>query len=508
MSTGSRNGARDALVATGIAGLDDVLGGGLTANRVYLIEGDPGSGKTTLALECLMEGVRLGEPVLYVTLSETRVELEAVAEAHGWSLDGISIVELIANEGELEPDNQYAMFEHSEMELGVTTKAILAQVETLKPRRVVIDSLSEMRLLAQNALRYRRQILALKQFFIGRQCTVLLLDDRTSEMHDLHLQSIAHGVLALEQLSPEYGAERRRLRITKLRGQRYRGGYHDFKIVVGGLEVYPRLIAGEHAGTVDDEVPVLKSGVAEVDALLGGGIEFGTSVLLVGPAGAGKSSMALQYARAAAAAGIPAAVFAFDERLQTMMLRSRSLGMDLTALIASGSLTVQQVDPAELSPGEFAHAIRRAVEGEGGKPGARVVVIDSLNGYLNAMPEERFLTAQLHELLTYLGNKGVVTIMVVAQHGIVGSQMQTPVDTSYVADAVVLFRFFEAHGQVLQAVSVVKKRIGEHERTIREYRLTRRGIEVGRPLRQFEGILTGTPRFLGQAPPPIGADDE
>lgn len=507
MDNRSRSGTSDVLVATGIEGLDDVLGGGLTPNRVYLIEGDPGSGKTTLALNCLMEGVRMGEPVIYVTLSETRAELEAVAEAHGWSLVGITIVELIADEGELEPDNQYAMFEHSEMELGLTTKAILAQVEAVKPRRVVVDSLSEMRLLAQNALRYRRQILALKQFFIGRQCTVLLLDDRTSETEDLQLQSIAHGVVNLEQLSPEYGAERRRLRITKLRGQRYRGGYHDFKIVRGGLEVYPRLIAAEHTGAIDEPVHVLKSGVAEVDSLLGGGIEFGTSVLLVGPAGAGKSSMAIQYAKAAADQGIRAAVFAFDERLQTLLLRSRSLGMELLPLIETGMLTVQQVDPAELSPGEFAHAIRRAVDGEAESPGAKVVIIDSLNGYLNAMPEERFLTAQLHELLTYLGNKGVVTIMVVAQHGIVGSSMLTPVDTSYVADAVVMFRFFEAHGQVRQAVSVVKKRIGKHERTIREYRLSSHGVEVGRPLEQFEGILTGTPKFLGQAPPPIGGED-
>lgn len=493
------------LVATGIAGLDDILGGGLTPHRVYLLEGNPGAGKTTLALRCLIEGVRRGESVLYITLSETRAELEAVARSHGWSLDGIAIIELVAQESELEPDNQYAMFEAGEMELGLTTRAILAEVEKVQPRRVVVDSLSEMRLLAQGALRYRRQILALKQFFIGRQCTVLLLDDRTSEPHDLQLQSIAHGVLRLEQLSPEYGAERRRLCISKLRGQRYRGGYHDFKLIRGGLDVYPRLIASEH-GEADDGQ--LTSGLPALDALLGGGIEYGTSVLLVGPAGTGKSSLAIQFAKAAADAGMRSAIFAFDERRQTLLRRSSDLGMDLAGVIDAGRLTVQQIDPAELSPGEFVHAIRRSVDGEDGRPPARVVVIDSLNGYLNAMPEEQFLTAQLHELLTYLGNKGVVTFLVVAQHGVVGHQMHTPVDTSYVADVVILFRYFEAAGRVRQAISVIKKRVGEHERTIREYRLSRTGVEVGEPLDQFQGILTGTPQFRGPIGPLLGHDDE
>lgn len=492
-------------VATGIGGLDDVLGGGLTPYRVYLLEGNPGSGKTTLALRCLLEGISRGETVLYITLSETKVELEAVARSHGWSLAGLPIVELVAQETELEPDNQYTMFHPSEVELTTTTKTILSQVEVLRPTRVVIDSLSELRLLAQNPLRYRRQVLALKQFFMGRHCTVLLLDDRTSEAHDLQLQSIAHGVIELEQLSPQYGAERRRLRVSKLRGQSYRGGYHDFKILHGGLEVYPRLVAAEHEG--DDDETLLKSGVEELDALLGGGLEYGTSVLLVGPAGAGKSSLATQFAKAAADAGMGAAIFAFDERRQTLLRRSRGLGIDLEPAIASGTLKLQQVDPAELSPGEFAHAVRRAVDGENDLPGARVIVIDSLNGYLNAMTEERFLTAQLHELLTYLGNKGVVTFLIVAQHGVVGQHMQTPVDTSYVADAVILFRFFEAAGQVRQAISVVKKRIGEHERTIREYHLSKQGVEVGKPLDEFHGILTGTPVFTGSNQSLTGGDD-
>jgi circadian clock protein KaiC len=482
-------------MSTGIAGLDDVLDGGLTPNRVYLVEGNPGSGKTTLALRCLLEGAARGEPVLYITLSETKIELEAVARSHGWSLDGVSIVELVAQASDLDADNQFTMFHPSEVELTATTKDILSRVEELKPTRVVIDSLSEIRLLAQNSLRYRRQVLALKQYFMGRQCTVLLLDDRTGNEHDIQLQSIAHGVIELEQLSPEYGAERRRLRVSKLRGQLYRGGYHDFKIIRGGLDVYPRLVAAEHDG--DDDLGQLRSGVAALDQILGGGIEFGTSVLLFGPAGVGKSSMAIQFAKAATDAGLGAALFAFDERKRTLLRRSKGLGVDLSTPLADGRLKLQQVDPAELSPGEFAHSVRRAVDGANGQPAARVVVIDSLNGYLNAMPEERFLTAQLHELLTYLGNKGVVTFLIVAQHGIVGQQMNTPVDTSYIADAVILFRYFESGGQVRQAISVVKKRVGGHERTLREYRLSPRGIEVGEPLRDFHGILSGTPQFAG-----------
>jgi circadian clock protein KaiC len=482
------------LVATGIAGLDDILGGGLTPNRVYLVEGNPGSGKTTLALQYLFEGRRLGERGLYVTLSETKAELRDVARSHGWSLDGIALLELVAPEAELEPDNQYSMFQPSEVELGETTKAILVEVERTKPKRVVIDSLSEMRLLAQNPLRYRRQTLALKQFFIGRECTVFLLDDLTSETEDLQLQSIAHGVLSLEQLSPEYGAERRRLRIMKLRGQSYRGGYHDFTIIRGGLEVFPRLIAAEHVRA--PERGLLKSGNAELDALMGGGLQFGTAVVLLGPAGSGKSTTALQFARTAAARGERTALFTFDERLETILERTAGLGMDISADVQAGRIVVRTVDAAELSPGEFTHRVRGAVEGSKEKPGAKVVVIDSLNGYLHAMPEERFLVAQLHELLAYLGHRGVVTFLVVAQHGLLGS-MQAPIDITYLADTVVLFRFFEAMGQVRQAISVVKKRSGRHERTIRELKLDSGGLALGEPLVDFQGVLTGTPSFRG-----------
>lgn len=488
------------LSATGIAGLDDILGGGLTPHRLYLIEGDPGSGKTTLALQYLLEGVRRKEPGLYVTLSETKAELAAVARSHGWDLAGIDVVELVASEAELEPENQHTMFQPAEVELGETTKAILNEVERVKPRRVVVDSLSELRMLAQNSLRYRRQILALKQYFAGRECTVLMLDDKTSEAHDLQLQSIAHGVVTLEHLSPEYGAERRRLRVVKLRGQRYRGGLHDFNIATGGLDVFPRLVAAEHSG--GQEPGVLTGGVAELDALLGGGLDHGTSVLLVGPAGSGKSSVAISYARASAARGERAALFAFDERAETLLRRAKGLGMDLTARLADRSLSLQQVDPAELSPGEFAAAVRRAVDGTDGYPPARVVVIDSLNGYLHAMPEEQFLTAQLHELLTYLGHKGVVTFLVMAQHGMLG-HMQAPVDTTYLADTVILFRYFESHGEVRQAISVVKKRSGRHERTIRELTLNG-GIRVGDPLKGFQGVLTGTPSFDGRAQDLLG----
>jgi circadian clock protein KaiC len=486
--TGSR------LVATGITGLDDILNGGITADRVYLVEGNPGAGKTTLALQYLLEGLRLGEASLYVTLSETKAELASVASSHGWSLDGIGLLELVAPEDELEPDNQYSMFQPSEVELGETTKAILSQIERTRPHRVVIDSLSEMRLLAQNPLRYRRQILALKQFFIGRGCTVLLLDDKTSHTEDLQLQSIAHGVVTLEQLSPEYGAERRRLRVTKLRGQRYRGGYHDFVIATGGLQVFPRLVAAEHDH--GQERGLLKSDNAALDALMGGGLQYGTSVVLLGPAGCGKSTLAIQYARAAAARGERAAIFAFDERLQTILERTQGLGMNIAPYIENGRISVQPIDTAELSPGEFGHFVRAAVKGEDGTQGARVVVIDSLNGYLNAMPEERFLIAQLHELLTYLGHKGVVTFLIVAQHGMFGS-MTSPIDTTYLADTVVLMRYYEVLGEVKQALSVVKKRSGKHERTIRDLKLDSTGVTVGPPLREFDGVLTGTPIYRG-----------
>jgi circadian clock protein KaiC len=482
-------------LATGSAGFDSILEGGFPSNRLYLIEGDPGTGKTTLALKFLLEGAAQGETVLYVTLSETKEELKAVAASHGWSLDGVKIYELIPTEESLKTETQYTIFHPSEVELGETTTAVLEEVERIQPRRIVFDSLSEMRLLARDPLRYRRQILALKQYFAGRQCTVLLLDDRTSTVGDLQVQSIAHGVVELEHLALDYGAERRRLRVIKLRGSSYRGGFHDFKIERGGVAVYPRLVAAEHHQEFAREL--VKSGVAELDSLLGGGLHRGTSTLVLGPAGSGKSSIAAQFAAAAAERGEHAASFLFDESLQTYLSRAAGLGREMSEHVEAGRMSMRQIDPAELSPGEFAHHVRHAVDVDG----ARVVVIDSLNGYMQAMPDERFLTVQMHELLTYLNQQGVVTLLVLAQHGFMGSNMATPVDVSYLADTVLMLRFFEASGAVRRAISVVKKRTGYHENTIREMRMSADGITVGQPLTDFHGVLTGVPTYHKQAAP-------
>jgi circadian clock protein KaiC len=479
--------ADDAPVSTGVTGLDDVLGGGFTPSRLYLVEGTPGSGKTTLALQFLLAGVARDEPVLYVTLSETEEELRGVARSHGWDLQGIQIREVLPPQESLQPDEQYTMFHPSEVELGETTLKILEDVERLRPARVVFDSLSELRLLAGTSLRYRRQILALKQFFGGRRCTVLLLDDMISMEHDLQVQSIAHAVLRLEQLNPEYGSARRRLLVVKYRGKDFRGGFHDYKIERGGLVVYPRLVAAEHVAPARQGR--LPSGLEMLDELLGGGLERGTSTLVVGAPGTGKSTLGVQFALAAARRGECAAVFTFDESINTLLTRCAGMDMDLRPHLESGHLRLRQVDPAELSPGELVHEIRQAVT----QDEACVVVVDSLNGYLNAMPDERFLIVQLHELLTYLGQCGVATLLVGAQHGLIGTQMQTPADASYLADAVVLLRYYEADGAVHQAISVMKKRGGAHERTIREFTMDSAGLHVGEPLRQFRGILTGVP---------------
>ncbi|MDQ4120936.1 MAG: AAA family ATPase [Acidobacteriota bacterium] len=478
-------------LGSGTEGLDDVLRGGFPANHIYLLEGEPGTGKTTLALQFLREGVKHGERVLYVTLSETKNELIDVARSHGWTLEGVDIFELLPSGDSLKPESQYTIFHPSEIELNETTSAILAEVERINPRRVIFDSLSEMRLLARDPLRYRRQILALKQYFTPRECTVLLLDDKTSEVGDLHVHSIVHGVVHLEHLAVEYGGERRRLRVIKLRGSKFRGGYHDFNIETGGVRIFPRLVAADHPKDFKDNL--LESGIKEFDRLLGGGLDRGTSSLLIGPAGSGKSSLAAQFAACAAEKGENGAIFIFDEILENYVRRAKGIGTKIQDYINNGFLTVQQVDPAELAPGEFAHAVIESVA----RNNSRVVVIDSLNGYLNAMPEERFLTIQMHELLTYLNKQGVVTILIMAQHGILGNAMASPVDVSYLADTVLMLRYFEADGEVRRAISVVKKRTGEHESTIREFRITSNGIAVGEPLREFRGVLTGVPTFIG-----------
>jgi circadian clock protein KaiC len=479
-------------VSTGSDGLDDILGGGFDANRMYLYEGRPGTGKTTIALQFLLRGVREGERVLYISLSETQRELRVVAQRHGWSLDGVDIFELVPPETTLDPERELTVFHPAEMELSETTNLIFKEVERINPARVVLDSLSELRLLAQNPLRYRRQVLALKHFFTRRNCTVVLLDDLSSSQDDLQLHSITHGVVMLEQLAIAYGAERRRLRVVKMRGIRFRGGYHDFTIETGGLRIFPRLVAAEHHKPfLGEHTP---SGSAELDQLLGGGLERGTNALLIGAAGVGKSSLALTYAIAAAARGEHAVFFAFDEGRGTVEARARTLGLALDDHIESGRIRFQQIDPAELSPGEFAANVRRSVE----RDNARVIVIDSLNGYLNAMPDERFLILQMHELLSFLAQQGVLTILILAQHGLVGPT-DTNLDISYLSDAVLMLRYFEVGGTVRRALSVVKKRSGNHEHTIREFRLTGTGIKLGPPLKDFSGIFSGTPHYTGPA---------
>ncbi len=490
---------RDPVVPSGIEGLDDILRGGLPQNCLSLISGAPGTGKTTLAMQFLLHGVAQGERCLYVTLSETQREISKIARSHGWDLSRIHVKELIPTERNPSANAQLTVFNPSEIELGETTEAMIRVVDQIRPHRVVLDSLSELRLIAQNALRYRRQVLALKQFFAGHDCTVLLLDDQTGGHEDDHLQSIAHGVVVLEQLAHQYGAERRRLRVGKMRGVAFRGGFHDFTIRRGGLDVFPRLIASEHfTEFVERDV---SSGNPALDRLLGGGLPAGTSTLLLGPAGTGKSTIATQFAVATAARGERAAMFMFDENVGTLRSRSRKLGLGVDLSLEQGLISLMQVDPSELSSGQFANLVRRAAQGldAAGTP-ARTIVIDSLNGYLNAMPEEKFLTSQMHELLAYLAQRGVVTILTVTQSGTLG-HMNTPVDTTYLADNVILLRFFEAEGSVRRAISVVKKRNGPHERTIRELDMNPQGLQIGEPLTGFHGILTGVPTYNGNKAP-------
>jgi circadian clock protein KaiC len=477
--------------ATGVPGLDEVLHGGFVPQRLYLVQGIPGAGKTTLALQYLLNGVAADERCLYITLSETKAELTANAASHGWSMDGIDVAELIADDEQLHGAEQITMYHPSEVELSETTRKVFEVVNRLKPQRLVLDSLSELRLMAESTLRYRRQILALKQYFAGQACTVLLLEDRTSEGPDLQLQSIAHGVISLTSHAPAYGRALRQLQVVKFRGSDFISGLQDFRIQRGGLEVFPRLRASEHV--VDFRGGVALSGVTALDQLLDGGVDRGTTTLLVGPPGTGKSTVALQYATAAAARGEHAALFAFEESKSILFQRAAGLGMPIQEGVGPGDIMVRQVDPAEVSPGELAHLVRQSVE----RDHARVVIIDSLNGYLNAMPEDRFLTAQLHELLAYLNNQGVTTFMITAQHGTIGLQMRSPIDASYLADSVVLLRMFEHAGKVKKAVSVMKKRSGRHEESIRQLWFDDTGVHLGEPLMHLRGVLTGVPVEVG-----------
>jgi len=477
--------------SSGVAGLDDVLHGGFIPGRFYLIDGNPGAGKTTLAMQYLLEGLRVGERCLYVTLSETRDELLSGALSHGWSTEGLEILELVAEESDLDRDAQLTMYHPSDVELTDTTRRIIATVERIQPQRMVFDSLSELRLLAQGSLRYRRQILALKQFFVGRGCTVLLLDDRTAEGPDLQLQSIAHGVISLEHVAPAYGRSLRQLHVVKFRGSDFHSGYQDCRIRRGGLEVFPRLMSADH-GTAFEH-GAIASGVAALDALLGGGVDRGTATLLIGAPGSGKTTVALQYASAAAKRGDHAVLFAFEESKAILLRRAAGLGMDIAEGEGPGQLAIHPVDPADISPGEFAHRVQQSVE----RDDARIVIIDSLNGYLNAMPEDRFLTAQLHELLGYLNNHGVVTFLIAAQSGIVGSTMRTPIDASYLADAVVTLRMFEHAGKVKKAISVIKKRSGGHEESIRHLWFDAAGVHLSDPLVHLRGVLSGVPSDMG-----------
>jgi circadian clock protein KaiC len=471
----------------GVEGLDDILAGGLAPGHVYLLEGNPGTGKTTIALQFLLEGAKAGETGLYITLSETEQELREGAASHGWVLnDAIHVFELLPPESLLDEERQQSLLYSSDLELGETTKAVFEAIERTKPVRIVLDSLSEIRLLAQSSLRYRRQILALKHYFAKQGATVLLLDDLTTDTNDKTVHSLAHGVIRLEALTPTYGAERRRLRVIKYRGQRFRGGFHDFAIVEGGVQVFPRLVSGEHK--TGFARTVLTSGIGELDALLGGGLEKGSSTLLMGPAGAGKSLLTLQFIVSAVARGEKAALFLFDEELGLLLDRTRLMGLDLEAMCAAGNLFIEQVDAAELSPGEFTHRVRTRIDHHG----VKTIVIDSLNGYQAAMPEEQFLVLHMHELLQYLNRQGASTFLLVAQHGLVGD-MKSPVDVTYLADTVILLRYFEAFGQVRRALSVIKKRFGSHENTIREIRVDRSGIAIGAPLTGFQGILRGVP---------------
>ena len=480
---------------TGVAGLDNILHDGLQSGHVYLIEGDPGSGKTTLGMQFLLQGIANGEPSLYVTLAESREELETVSISHGFDISKMEIFEVQPPELAEKGSDQYTVFHPSDIELVDVMQSILSKLKAMQAGRIVFDSMSEIRMLARDPLRYRRQILSLKQFFVGRNSTVLLLDDRTGDRSDTQLQSICHGAIRMEALQREYGPQRRQIQVLKMRATMFREGQHDYKIEKGGLQVYPRLISGEHRAAKIDR-STLPSGLVELDQLFGGGVSRGSTTLCMGPAGSGKSTIATKFLESAAERGERGLMFILDETLDSLMTRCRGLGIPLEEHCNSGIIRIERLDPAQISPGEFIARIRADVEGNG----CKVVIIDSLNGLLNAMQENTMLV-QLHELFSYLNHKGVTTFLIMAQFGVLGTQMGSPLDVSYLADNVLLFRYFEWRGAVKQAVSVMKRRSGPHERSIRELRLTPNRIEIGGSLQDFEGVLTGVPKFVGDFKP-------
>jgi circadian clock protein KaiC len=484
--------------STGVVGLDTILGGGIARNRLHLLEGSPGTGKTTVALQFLIAGAQAGEAGIYISLAETEEELRDGANSHGWTIpDDIEIFELVPPESVVDADQHQSLLYSSDLELGETIKRIFEAIERVRPKRVVIDSLSEIRLLAQSSLRYRRQILALKHYFAKHQSTVIMLDDLTTETTDRAVHSIAHSVIHLDQLAPVYGGERRRLRVVKCRGQQFRGGHHDFTLSTGGMRVFPRLVASEHRVKFSGDH--FKSGIPELDTLLGGGLASGSSTLVIGPAGVGKSILVLQYIAAAVKRGDRAALFVFDEELGLLLSRAKTLGIDLQSMCDANQLFIEQMDAAELSPGEFSHRVRKRVDEEG----SRVVVIDSLSGYQAAMPEEQFVVLHLHELIQYLNRHGVATFITLAQHGMIGDMRQN-IDVTYIADSVIVLRYFEAMGRVRRAISVFKKRSGPHEDTIREYQIdSQRGFVVGPALDEFQGVLRGVPTFIGKKMPSL-----
>lgn len=493
------------MIPTGIPGLDNVLAGGFLRDAFYLIQGDPGSGKTTLALQFMQGRMKAGDRCLYVSLTESRRDLQSTCQSHGWSLDGIELRDLTHATDDLTESTETSVFHPADTELSEMMQVIAADVERVHPNCVVFDGLAELRLLSGDRLRYRRQLLALKEFFAAKHATVLVLDDRSSAFPDIQPESLVGGSMVLERHLPAYGRARRRLFVTKVRGSNFREGYHDYEIMTGGLMVHPRLVAGEHH---DAFVPGLcESGIPNLDAMLHGGLTAGSTTLLLGPAGAGKSTISTQFVVNALKRGKKAAIYVFDEVIHILIERAEKLCFGkaggFLSYVSEGLLHAQQIDPAEMSPGAFAHEVRRSVEA-----GAQVIVIDSLNGYLNAMPQESFLTTHLHELFAYLNQKGVLTIIVVAQHGMLSSAMVGDVDVSYLADTVLLFRYFEANGEVNQALSVLKRRTGPHERTIRELKIDSTGVRVGEPLRQFRGIMTGVPQYQSEASLPTAANLE